>query len=160
MSVKGELSSPLLLLPLAGRQAEKLFGQHAGGAGPTPREYAVLDAVARADGLNQTAIMTATGLDRSSTADVVRRMVEDGLLRRRRTKRDIRQYAVRLTSLGEEKLYAGQAAAQAAEKKLLARLTRPDKKAFIATLCTLLETEGANQEQEKRTPRATAGRKK
>ena len=120
----------------------------------------MLDAVARADGLNQTAIMTATGLDRSSTADVVRRMVDDGLLRRRRTKRDIRQYAVRLTSLGEEKLYAGQAAAQAAEKDLLARLTRPEKEAFIATLHSLLETERADPKQEKRTPRAAAGRRK
>ena len=160
MSVKGELSSPLLMLPLVSRQAEKLFSQQTDGAGPTPREYAVLDAVARADGLNQTAIMTATGLDRSSTADVVRRMVEDGLLRRRRTKRDIRQYAVRLTSLGEEKLYAGQAAAQAAEKDLLARLTRPEKEAFIATLHSLLETERADPKQEKRTPRAAAGRRK
>ena len=50
MSVKGELSSPLLMLPLVSRQAEKLFSQQTDGAGPTRREYAVLDAVARAAG--------------------------------------------------------------------------------------------------------------
>ena len=111
MSVKGELSSPLLLLPLAGRQAEKLFGQHAGGAGPTPREYAVLDAVARADGLNQTAIMTATGLDRSGTADVVRPMVADRLQRRRRTSATFASTQCGLRRKGRKQLRAGQAAA-------------------------------------------------
>ena len=134
MSGKRELSSPFLLIHLVARQADKLFAQHTAERGPSSREYAVLEAVANADGLNQTAIMTATGLDRSSTADVVRRMVAKGLLRRRRTRRDIRQYAVRLTPTGAELCRVGQAAARAAEEDLFARLTRTQKETFAATL--------------------------
>jgi DNA-binding MarR family transcriptional regulator len=137
MSGKRELSSPLLLIHLVSREADKLFAQHTAERSPSSREYAVLEAVANADGLNQTAIMTATGLDRSSTADVVRRMVAKGLLRRRRTRRDIRQYAVRLTPTGEELCRIGQAAARAVEEDLFARLTRTQKDTFAATLRTL-----------------------
>ena len=38
----------------------------------TPRQFVILQAVAEADGLSQTGIMVATGIDRSSTADLVR----------------------------------------------------------------------------------------
>jgi DNA-binding MarR family transcriptional regulator len=137
MPGKREPSSPLLLIHLLSRQADKLFALHVATGGPSAREYAVLEAVANADGLNQTAIMAATGLDRSSTADLVRRMVSKRLLRRRRTKRDIRQYAVRLTLAGQEALVSGQTAARAAEQELLAKLARTQKDGFIACLRTL-----------------------
>ena len=137
MSGKRELSSPLLLIHVVSRQTDKLFAKHAPASGPSSREYAVLEAVASADGLNQTAIMAATGLDRSSTSDVVRRMVAKGLLRRRRTKRDVRQYAVRITKQGLERLNEGRAGARAAEAELLAKLTRIQRESFVATLKTL-----------------------
>ena len=127
MSATRELSSPLSLMHLLSRQADQLFAQHVAGGGLSSREYVVLEAVANADGLNQTAIMAATGLDRSSTADVVRRMVGKGHLRRRRTKRYIRQYAVRLTSEGRERFRAGQAAARAAEEHFRAINQTPER---------------------------------
>jgi DNA-binding MarR family transcriptional regulator len=139
MPGKREPSSPLLLIHLLSRQADKLFALHAADGGPSAREYAVLEAVANADGLNQTAIMAATGLDRSSTADVVRRMVANRLLRRRRTRRDVRQYAVRMTMEGLKRLEEARAAAGAAEGELLAKLTRLQRETFVATLKTLAE---------------------
>jgi hypothetical protein len=62
------LQSVAHLLHRAGQRADSLF---AGGVGDilTPRQFAVLQAVAEADGLSQTGIMAATGIDRSSTAD-------------------------------------------------------------------------------------------
>jgi DNA-binding MarR family transcriptional regulator len=80
----------------------------------------VLQAVAENEGLSQMDIMAATGIDRSSVADLVRRLVKQGLLRRRRQKRDTRLYAVRLTLEGRKALTLGVPAAQATERDMLA----------------------------------------
>jgi hypothetical protein len=45
----------------------------------------------------QTDIMQAAGTDRSTTAELVYRLVQKDLLARRRTRRDARRYAVRLS---------------------------------------------------------------
>jgi DNA-binding MarR family transcriptional regulator len=64
----------------------------------------VLTTVAENAGLSQTGIVDKTGIDRSTLADIVRRLSKKGLLQRRRTKADARAYAVRLTDEGEELL--------------------------------------------------------
>jgi DNA-binding MarR family transcriptional regulator len=111
--------SPLHLLHRAGQRADGLFARHIGDLQLTPRQFMLLQAVSEADGLSQTAIMTATGIDRSSTADLVRRMVKSGYLRRRRSKRDARFYAVRLTPRGRQILAMGRQAARRANELLL-----------------------------------------
>ena len=134
MAGKEELSSPLDLIHRVSQRADRLFARSGGAAGPSSREHAVLRAVSKADGLNQTAIMAATGLDRSSTADLVRRLVSRGFLRRRRTRRDVRQYAIRLTQRGLDHFRLGEVAAKAAEAELLSKLSRTDRAALIAML--------------------------
>jgi DNA-binding MarR family transcriptional regulator len=117
-------TSPLLsllhLLHRAGQRADGLFAQYLGSEDLTPRQLMVLQAVDENEGLSQVDIMAATGIDRSSVADLVRRLVKQGLLRRRRQKRDTRLYAVRLTPEGKKALTLGAPAAEAAEKELLA----------------------------------------
>jgi len=54
-----------------------VFARHAGSA-LTPLQYIILQAVAGSDGLSQTDIMAATGIDRSSIADLVKRLVTHG----------------------------------------------------------------------------------
>ncbi|MCK9911289.1 MarR family transcriptional regulator, partial [Microbacteriaceae bacterium K1510] len=66
----------------------------------TPRQYAVLVAVAQNEGVSQTLLVEKTGVDRSTLADIVRRMLKKGLLQRRRTKEDARAYSVKLTDEG------------------------------------------------------------
>src|SRR5262245_53559828 len=63
----------------------------------TPRQFVVLLTVARKGGVSQTHLVEQTGIDRSTLADVVRRLVIKGFLKRRRTRADARQYAVTLT---------------------------------------------------------------
>ena len=91
------LFSPLHLLHRARQRTDSLFARNVGDTHLTLRQFAVLQAVSDGDGLSQTAIMAATGIDRSSTAELVRRLVSNGWLQRRRTRRDARLYAVRLT---------------------------------------------------------------
>jgi DNA-binding MarR family transcriptional regulator len=100
----------------------------------TPRQYAVLRAVSQENGLSQTAIMAATGIDRSSTAELVRRLVSFGALQRRRTKRDARQYAVRLTPKGRDLVAVGQEAARLADVSLLSRLPLALRSPFLEAL--------------------------
>jgi DNA-binding MarR family transcriptional regulator len=140
-------SSPLLsvlhLLHRAGQRADGLFAHHAGTT-LTPRQFVILQAVAEANGLSQTGIMAATGIDRSSTADLVRRLVTHGWLKRRRTKRDARLYAVRLTPEGRRVLALSMPAARATEVALLSSLSNAQRPAFLEALAVIATVQ--NQE--------------
>jgi DNA-binding MarR family transcriptional regulator len=127
-------ASPLDLLHRASQRADNLFAQRIGGTQLTPRQFAVLKAVSEADGLSQTAIMTATGIDRSTTAELVRRLVTNGLLQRRRTRRDARLYSVRLTAKGRQATSAGTPAARATDEALLSSLAPQQRSAFLEAL--------------------------
>src|SRR5208337_4042154 len=61
---------------------------HAEAAGPTgltQRQYTVLAAAGVADGVSQSDLVRATGIDRSTLADLVARMITKGLLERERS---------------------------------------------------------------------------
>ena len=127
-----EAPSAAHLLHRAGQRADELFTQAARGL--TPRQFEMLRAVSQVEGLSQTAIMAATGIDRSSTAALVARLVQHGLLQRRRTKRDRRTYAVRITDKGRQVLEATRPVARAAEEELLAGLSAQAKADLLRTL--------------------------
>ena len=63
-----------------------------------------VSAIADSDEPSQTTLVERTGIDRSTMADIVRRLTARGLVQRRRTRRDARRYAVRLTDKGENAL--------------------------------------------------------
>src|ERR1044072_8401831 len=96
--------SSIHLLHRASQRADDLFTRHVGDVELTARQFAVLEAVAGQSGLSQTDIMAATGIYLSSTAELVRRLVSNGCLQRRRTRRDTRVYAVRITARGRDML--------------------------------------------------------
>jgi DNA-binding MarR family transcriptional regulator len=134
MAQDGKAHSLLELLHRASQRADGVFVRNLGGPGPTPRQFAVLQAVSKANGLSQTDIMAATGIDRSSTADLVRRLVSNGCLRRQRTRRDARLYAVRLTPKGRQMLNIGDPAATAADQALLSDIPQAQRAAFMIAL--------------------------
>jgi DNA-binding MarR family transcriptional regulator len=133
------LSSPLHLLHRASQRADGLFSSNVRDADLTPRQFAVLQAVADNNGLSQTDIMAATGIDRSSTAELVRRLVTNGSLQRRRKRRDARIYSVRITSHGRELLGIGAAATLAAEEALLLSVPDKQRQAFLDVLTTIAQ---------------------
>jgi DNA-binding MarR family transcriptional regulator len=97
----------------------------------------ILQAVEENEGLSQVDIMAATGIDRSSVADLVRRLIKQGLLRRRRQKHDTRLYAVRLTPEGQKALTLGAPAAAATEEALLRDVPPRQRQEFLRTLATM-----------------------
>jgi len=134
-------ASALHMLHRAGQRADNLFARNVSAMELTPRQFVVLQAVAQADGLSQTAIMDATGIDRSSTAELVRRLVSRGWLQRRRTRRDARLYAVRLTRSGRDVLAVAEPAARATDQALLLLLPPAQRSAFLEALTLIAEAE-------------------
>jgi len=61
----------------------------------------------------------ATGIDRSTLADVVRRLSKKGLLQRRRTREDARAYAVKLTDEGRRVLRGAEPLAKQVDERVL-----------------------------------------
>ena len=67
------LSSPLHVLQKAAQRGEQLFARRMADSNLSLRQLIVLEAVLDSEGLSQTDIMRATGIDRSSTAELVAR---------------------------------------------------------------------------------------
>ena len=103
-------------------------------SGLTPRQFAVLMAVAEEQGLTQTELVERTGIDRSTLADIVSRLIGRGLIQRRRAKEDGRAYAIKLTAQGAKSLRDAQPGAAAADNRLLASLPQAKRQDFLDSL--------------------------
>jgi DNA-binding MarR family transcriptional regulator len=132
--------SALHLLHRAGQCADELFASNMAPSDLTPRQFAVMKAVAKSSDASQTALVEQTGIDRSTLADIVRRLIRKGLLQRRRTAHDARMYAVRLTALGIEELKRAEPAARSTEERLLSALPFSQRTAMIDALSRIVST--------------------
>ena len=134
--------SPIHLLHRAGQVAGDVFAAEMSRSEITPRQYAVLVTVAQNEGLSQTNLVELTGIDRSTLADVVRRMLKKGLLQRRRTKEDARAYAVKLTDEGLRILDQTEVQARRVDERILQVLPPRQREQFIHDLTTIIEALG------------------
>jgi DNA-binding MarR family transcriptional regulator len=126
--------SAMHLLHRAGQCAADVFASEARTGGLTPRQFAVLTVVADEEGLTQTDLVERTGIDRSTLADIVARLLSRGLIQRRRAKDDGRAYAIKLSPQGAKALREAQPGAAAADQKLLANLPPARRQEFLDTL--------------------------
>jgi len=113
---------------------------HAEAAGPgtiTQRQFTVLAAAGAADGRTQNDLVRATGIDRSTLADLVARMLAKGLLQRERSTTDARANTVRLSAPGRAALEAGAGPSATADARLLALLAPKKRAAFLKILAAL-----------------------
>ena len=85
------------------------------------------------------AIVDITGIDRSTLAEMVRRMLERGLLSRERTEEDQRANAVAISPSGRKALRSARNASDRAEKALLETLPMPDRQKFVRALAQIAE---------------------
>lgn len=127
-------TSALHLLHRAGQCAEVLFARETGRSELTPRQYAILNTVAQNPDVSQTGLVEQTGVDRSTLADIVRRLVDKKLLQRKRTKEDARMYAVRLTPKGKAALASMRPAASRVDARILSVLRSSQRTEFIEAL--------------------------
>lgn len=131
--------SPIHLLHRAGQCAGDIFQMEMADDGLTPRQFAVLVTVSQNEGLSQTHLVEHTGIDRSTLADIVRRMLKKGLLQRRRTREDARAYAVKLTDLGWSTLHNAVPHTNRVDEKILAALPSQNRDRFLKDLSSIIE---------------------
>ncbi|MFV0297278.1 MAG: MarR family winged helix-turn-helix transcriptional regulator [Hyphomicrobiaceae bacterium] len=136
-------ASMLHLLHRAGQVADDLFSCEMQGADLTPRQFAVLHVLQRLETASQTDIVNATGIDRSTLADIVKRLVSRGLIARKRSKTDARAYAVRLTQAGIDALERAEPASERVEGRLLDSLPQARRDAFVDALSALVSSLGS-----------------
>jgi MarR family transcriptional regulator, temperature-dependent positive regulator of motility len=85
-------------------------------------------------------MVDATGIDRSTLADIVRRLVKRQLLQRRRTRKDTRSYAVKLTDEGREVLQTVGPLGERVDQRILDVLPASSRRQFLASLQTIVNT--------------------
>jgi DNA-binding MarR family transcriptional regulator len=151
--------SPCHLLKRASQYAASIYMGTVGRTGLTQRQYAVLMAAEKNDGASQTELVRVTGIDRSTLADLVARLMAQGYLQARRGREDGRTNAVRLTAAGRRALRAAEPGAGEADKQLLAAVPAKHRKSFVEGLMSLAsQLEAEEPPAEKPAPRARSSK--
>lgn len=130
-------ASPSHLMHRVLQLALDIYAEETGSAGLTQRQFAVLEAVSQKSGLTQTDLVRATGIDRSTLADLVARMTAKGLLAREKSAVDARAKAVSLSVAGHAALDAARPRVEAADKRILALLPKSKRDGFLGLLAEL-----------------------
>jgi DNA-binding MarR family transcriptional regulator len=130
--------SPVHLLHRAYQAAGDIFQAEMKVDGLTPRQLAVLITIGQNEGLSQTDIVDSTGIDRSTVADMIRRMQRKGLIQRRRTREDARAYAVKLTNAGRRVLRTAEPMTRRIDERVLNALPTDQREQFIGALQTIV----------------------
>jgi len=136
-------NSPAHLLRRATQYANDIYASEVGEDALTARQFAVLLTVEEHDGLSQTDLVNMTGIDRSTLADMISRMLKKDLLRRRRTDDDARANSVTITSSGKRALATVLSRVKKAEDKVLSPLPSGKRSEFLKMLTVLAATSGA-----------------
>jgi DNA-binding MarR family transcriptional regulator len=111
-----------------------LYAREAGSRELTKQQFTLLCALEHNEGASQTTLVEITGIDRSTLAEMVRRMLERGLLSRERTEEDQRANAIAISQAGRKALRAARNAADRAERALLDALPAPERLKFVKSL--------------------------
>ncbi len=130
--------SVIHLLHRASQRASEIFALETRDFDLTARQYAVLTTVAQHEGLSQTDLVRLTGIDRSTLADVVQRLLRRGIIQRERTMQDGRTYAVSLSAAGRQLLDAIKPHARRADRTVISCLGEEDGKQAAQILSRLL----------------------
>jgi DNA-binding MarR family transcriptional regulator len=126
--------SPSHLLHRALQLALDIYAEETGPDAVTQRQFAVLSAVSAQEGLTQTDLVRATGIDRSTLADLVARMIGKSLLARQRSTSDARANTVSLTAEGRTALDAAAPRVAAADERILELMPARKRDAFLGVL--------------------------
>jgi DNA-binding MarR family transcriptional regulator len=140
--------SPSHLLRRCVQYANDLFSRESSASDLTKQQFTVLAAVEQNEGISQTDLVALTGIDRSTLAEMIRRMIDKGLLDRERTESDQRANAVRIAAGGRKALRSARSASERVERALLAGLSVSDRQKFVKMLATVASHgEGAQSSQ-------------
>ncbi|MDE2160879.1 MAG: MarR family transcriptional regulator, partial [Burkholderiales bacterium] len=118
--------------------AVAVFLQETEGLGLTPVQYAALQTVAGAPGIDQRSLARAIGFDTSTIAGVVDRLEARALMQRRFSPDDRRVRRLALTPAGSALLDAVRPGMERAQQRLLAPLPAAERVEFMRMLRLLV----------------------
>jgi DNA-binding MarR family transcriptional regulator len=150
--------SPSHLLRRCVQYGNDLFAREPGVSELTKQQFTVLAAVEQNEGMSQTDLVAITGIDRSTLAEMIRRMIEKGLLDRQRTETDQRANAVHIAVGGRKALRSARTASERVERMLLSGLSAADRAKFLKMLSAVVE-QAENEETAPRGERRAKARR-
>jgi DNA-binding MarR family transcriptional regulator len=121
-----------------------LFAEECVVFGVTPVQFSLLSLLAAQPGLDQAVLAFAVGVDRATTANVVARLDQRGLLRRRSGTTDKRVKQVELTQAGHRLLARIDPYARRAHARTLDALRPAERARFVALLRRLVDAGNAH----------------
>ena len=152
--------SPSHLLHRALQRALDIYAEAFGESGITQRQFALLAAAEEREGATQADLVRITGIDRSTLADMARRMIGKGLLERQRSNVDARANAVRLTDTGREVLADARPKMAGADAKLLKLISGHGRRTTFVGLLRDLAKAGQADLPKTKTPKPKAPKPK
>jgi|SRR5579859_4285498 len=150
--------SPSHLLHRALQRALDIYAEEFGEDGVTQRQFAVLAAVEEREGATQADLVRITGIDRSTLADMARRMIAKGLLERERSNLDARANAVRLTDAGKSALHDARPKMAAADARLMKLISGGGRRTVFLSLLRDLTHASAKHEPKVKAPKEKAAK--
>ena len=125
---------PGFMLRRAHQIAMDLFIQACSPVNITPSQYGVLYIINTVGSVSQIGIARLIGLDRSTTALVVRLLTERGLLEKRQSKDDARSSAIQLTEEGKKIFREAETLANREMKMMLEPFSEKEGHLFLSLL--------------------------
>ncbi len=109
----------------------------------TPVQYGLLTTLSEHPGIDQTSLCAEVGVDRTTMADVLRRLEERGLVKRKPSPHDGRLKIASITARGRKTMDEMYGAMRASQVKFLDPLNAEEQAIFIRLMMQLVE--GNNQ---------------
>lgn len=132
--------------------AVALFADETRAFDLTPVQYGALAAIRLQPGIDQTGLVNAVALDRSTVADVMSRLEAKGLIRRAPGAADRRTKVLFATAKGEALLADIEPAAVSAQELILAPLPARQRPLFMAMLKRLVSLNNERSRAPQRLP--------
>jgi len=125
----------------ASQQADDAFSAAAADLDLTARQLTVLEIIEQVDRPSQMDICSHSGIDRSTIADMVLRLIKKGFIERRRSRSDARRYALQLTEPGHQVLQSARPIARDVEARIASGLPSKDIGQLVGDLKALAAAE-------------------
>lgn len=116
-----------------------LFAEEFANSGVTPVQYAMLSVLGTHTTMDQLSLSKAVGVDRTSGADVIKRLARQNLVIRTTSPDDRRMKLVAVTPAGAALVREMRPAMQAAQDRMMAPLQPEERKFFMDALCRMIE---------------------
>ncbi|MDB5875048.1 MAG: MarR family transcriptional regulator [Ramlibacter sp.] len=132
------------LLRVASNTADAYFSRQMSDTDVTPRQYAVLLILCRHAQLTQTEVASITKIDRSTTNEMIPRLVTRGLVVRHQSKTDRRAMTLSISSAGRDVVRRATIAAQASHQSIMNALPLEYRKIFKHCLEVIIQANATN----------------